>query len=162
MEPIILRNDEFITTHTVLRPWLHIGTLECCSGAIAYSSVIHIWRKDKPEQSCAFNRHHNDLIFEYVDADHLNYSQLDNISSFVLSLWPMQQGPLLIHCAGGHTRSPTLALVALASIEKRHPLTLLCGIYADQWRQRRDIPNILERPLKDITRWYEQNRQLHP
>lgn len=146
---------------TMVRSWLHVGNRKLCHACIdEYDYVIHIWRGDKPDHDCLHKDRESDYSLDYIDGAELPEELLTNIANvtqFVMDNMSIRQGSkMLVHCAAGITRSPTIALFVLALIEKVHPLLLMSDLYHALWKQSERMPNIVRTPLKDIVAWYEK------
>lgn len=155
---------------SMIRPWLYVGNREECNqNANEYDGIIHLYRDDYPDHSCFFISDTNlairqregsrlDWIVEYKDGESLPQYHIDGVISFVRKLREGNiSSRLLVHCAAGQTRSPTVALLILSLVERVHPFMLLDGVYSSIWQTRGKIANICHAPLGDIVEWYEEH-----
>jgi len=151
---------------TQVRHWLFVGNRdECNQNGHEYGGIIHIWRDDFPEHSCQYMNGYKitDCKFhytlEYKDGHKLPTVVLDNLRMALNDNYLKfgKESKLLVHCAAGQTRSPTIVLFVLSLVERTHPFVLLQDIYDSVWRGRGKIANICHAPLKDIVEWYENN-----
>lgn len=152
-----------------IAPWLYVGSKRSCEGR-QWPAVIHIWRHDVPTRTCtraltmplpdgASWRYRDaavplEMSLDYKDAEHISADALTACADCAAAA-RVKDIPLLVHCAAGGARSPTVALAILADCERKHPLALLGDIYAPLWRQREIIAHVCPKPLADIVAWYE-------
>ncbi len=99
--------------HVGINVW--IGNWDTCKRKHdEFNSVIHIWHESQPS-SCSFEEMHSipngkDLAIHYREHDPLSTEILEAVWEHAL-----KPNKLLLHCAAGLGRSPTLTLVALAA-----------------------------------------------
>ena len=130
---------------------LWLGGLAACKDHDG--PTIHIWRGDNPKSTCAKKDRAGDLAIQYVDGYSLPDEILDALAVFVTRA----KGDILIHCASGVTRAPTLAVAAMAvrSNGLKHPINCVGPVMEANYTWRRVVSNIYFKPLADIVRWYE-------
>lgn len=142
--------------------WLYVSGRESCNySPVEFDKIIHIWRSDKPDHSCNYQKQfplgdENNLVIDYQDGKELPDYILESIYDFVKDKKP--EDKVLVHCAAGITRGPTIALFALAINDKIHPFGCMNIIYYNLLTHYREIANMCRKPLKDIVRYYELNR----
>lgn len=146
---------------TVVRSWLHVGNRKLCHGCIdEYDYAIHIRRSDKPDHDCLHKNREGDYSLDYIDGATLPEELLTNIANntaFKINEQSIDQGvTMLVHCAAGITRSPTIALFIISYIERTHPLKAMGDLCYSLWLQSGRMPNIVRTPLKDIVAWWEK------
>ena len=155
-----MSNDK---NYAVIRPWLSVGNSDACKEN--FTHCIHIWRSDfqdhscsdKPESSRLYTKHNFDYRFDYRDGESIPLASVVDIRDFIRNKFinGSQQKNLLVHCAAGMTRSPTIAILALCEVEKGNPLDYLSEVYKCLWNQRKIIGNVCHSPLKDLVNYYE-------
>lgn len=131
-----------------------VSGLDGCDAArLEFDQVIHIVHASrKPQDTCAAAAADSPHTVEYTDCEPLRPGVIDYVSG-VAKL----PGKLLVHCAYGQCRGPTLATVALmargaAASEALHEVTV--GI----WRRRRIMPHWCPAPMAQIFEWWESEK----
>jgi protein-tyrosine phosphatase len=127
----------------------------CQATAAPFERTIHIYRDDAPQYNCQAvhgERTGQDLVVEYKDGLPLSRELMENVAQFASG-----QHRLLVHCAAGRTRSPTLAIVA--KVARGRLLEEAIGeVSCAIWNARRESINLCHEPLRDIHLWDEESR----
>ena len=134
-----------------------VGDRDFCNEKWAnFTHIIHIWRTDYPQNSCQFRSNGVSLRLEYKDGEELTETTMQEIEVFI-ELFRKNTDPkqLLIHCAAGITRSPTIALLAASLLHRKHPSVFIGNILRELRSCRGLTPNICHKPLECICQFVE-------
>jgi len=132
-----------------------VGNFDACDRHAAnFEKVLHVYHADQHGhcRSCD-KRRPGDMYLEYLEGTPISVEVLDAIWDFAAG-----KEDMLIHCAAGLGRGPTLALVALAA--RGLPLYQGMGWVAQaMWDQYAlpHTPQFLCKPLNDIFRYMESD-----
>lgn len=134
------------------------GAGGCNEHAAAFARRIHIWGGPgrAGDAGCRYLNEGvppGDVALQYVDGESLAAAvSLDAIADYA-----RRPGPILIHCAAGQCRGPTVGLMAMVA-RGEVPWHAMHGITAALWLTRRVTPHWCYIPLAEIFSWWEQNR----
>lgn len=123
-----------------------------------FSHIIHIWRQDYPQNSCQFHQpaNGNSLTIHYKDGEALTNEIMCEVETFVNSFRDNNgTKQLLVHCAAGLTRSPTIALLCASLLYRQHPSKIIGSILREMRVCRGLTPNICHKPLECICQFVE-------
>ena len=120
--------------------------------------IIHIWHPTQPGHcgnmtgSPSLQSSHS-LVIAYKEGDELRSEVLQRIYDFAYSESPIHP-PLLIHCAAGIGRSPTLALVCKVA-RQRNIFDAMGDVAQGMWKyyEIKVAPQFLTHPLSSIFEW---------
>ena len=145
---ILVSNKEFCPQ---MRPYC---------GANVPCKILHIYRNDHPKYHCLDVASGllppGDMSLEYRDGESFvkNGIDIDKLAHFF-----QNQVAVLVHCAAGQTRSPTIAIIGL--IARGVPFGKALGdVVTKNWEQRGIPSNICLAPLGEILEWAEKRGSL--
>ena len=123
-----------------------------------YGKTIHIYRDDKPENSCKCAQENSvsdekNLVFEYKDGYPIEKEKLQKVYEFIKGY----DGKVLVHCHAGKTRSPTLAWFVASVFNKVHPFSIFGYIFNTYYSQCNSAPNICLLPIDSIMEWWDSS-----
>jgi hypothetical protein len=124
-----------------------LGNYEACDlYAKHFPLVVHIWHPRQAGHCQSVGK--TGLTVEWLEGELLTLPELDRIARYA-----GQPGNLLVHCAAGLGRSPTLAVLCLAARQVHPPvaLQLIAAAMWDQYAHPR-APNLLSGPATQVFR----------
>ena len=125
-----------------------------------FSRSVHIWYGPKGDQSGVCNcirSGGSGIVLEYTDLHSLSaVMEIDRLADYFSS-----PGEVLIHCAAGQCRGPTVAMIAkLVRAPEITPWHAMHDITWSLWTHRRAAPLWGNVPLSEIFEWWERRRQV--
>jgi hypothetical protein len=140
--------------YTEIRDGVGVGDFAACDvvGSRFGGRVVHVWKdEDRAGRLCAYVARGTlgGLVVRWREGHPL--AEMDpGLGDFLAFVRP--PGPLLIHCAGGACRSPTLAVLALIA-RGRTPHAAVRDVLTAVWDGYGVVANLRDRPVMDIWGW---------
>jgi len=137
---------------------VHAGTFTWCnSHGATYPNVIHIWKPENLTEhracQCVVTGQGNGLRVCYAEGQPIGSIDVPGTE---LIAYMRRPGNLLVHCAAGACRGPTITLLALIA-RGVEPGDAFSAIYRGYWQVRRISPTLVQVPVQDILGWWQAN-----
>lgn len=140
---------------------IHVANFQGCNlyGA-AFPLRTHIWYGPQGDQkgvcNCIQTKADSGLVLEYTDL----HSLTEAIDIERLVDYFSQPGDILVHCAAGQCRGPTVAIIAkLVRAPEITPWHAMHDITWSLWTYRRAAPLWGNVPLSEIFAWWERRQK---